>query len=472
MCIIFEKVINFLFINKLPLSTRRVSVNFGHTTNKFVQIQIVLHKKNRLSILMNDLLISGARIIDTQSPHHQQIRHVLISHDRIRLVSESIPKGDYTIINAEGLCLSPGWFDLWGFCGEPGFEHKDTIATFGAAAAAGGFTEAAVLPNTQPPVQTKESVVFLQERSRAQLTEIHAIAALSHQLEGKDMTDMYDLHHAGAVAFSDGAQTVNDLSLLMKALQYAQPFNGLVMNLPDEPALTRYGSMHEGHQSTLLGLKGMPSEAEAIHLLKVLRLLEYTGGKLHVACVSTAEGVQLIRQAKAKGLQLTCHIAAHQLAFTDTDLADFDTFLKVKPPFRSPQDLAALLEGLADGTIDALASAHLPQDEENKKLEFDQAEFGALGLQTAFAAANTYKGSLPLAQLIEKLTVQPRRILGRPAVAVAEQQAANLTLFAPDQAWTVREADLLSVAKNSPFIGKQLTGKVKGVFHRGRYELF
>ena len=268
--------------------------------------------------------------------------------------------------------------------------------------------------------------------------------------------------------------------MLLKTLQYLQPINGLLMNRPEEQLLTRFGQMHEGVQSTLLGLKGIPALAEELIVERDLRLLAYvlgeetgpygldssTDSSLHFSTLSTARSIQLIRQAKAAGMPVSCDVAVHQLVFDDSALADFDTNLKVNPPFRSADDVKALWVGLTDGTIDAVVSDHSPQDAESKNLEFDQAEFGITGLETLFAALVTYNQGLPLRTLIEKLTSKPRQILRLPPVAIAEGEAAHLTLFDPSGTWTFERT--LSKSKNSPFFGRDFTGRVVGTVHRGQ----
>ena len=293
---------------------------------------------------------------------------------------------------------------------------------------------------------------------------------------------MLDLHHAGAVAFSDGTHPLQNPDLLLKTLQYLQPIDGLLMNRPEETLLTRFGQMHEGVQSTLLGLKGIPAIAEELMVERDLRLLEYVVGAkgntvphalnpmssaLHFSTISTARSVELIRQAKVQGMPVSCDVAAHQLVFDDSALAGFDTNLKVNPPFRLPQDVSALWAGLADGTIDAIVSDHLPQDAESKNLEFDQAEFGIIGLETVFAALITYNRELSLTQLVDKLTTRPRQILRLPPAHIAEGEPATLTLFDPDRTWVYDRTH--SKSKNSPFLGQTFTGRVIGTVYHGQF---
>lgn len=412
-------------------------------------------------------LIHNVEIIDKHSEFNRQRKSILIEKGIISQISDiSLTQSTehLQVINGQDLQLSPGWFDLRASFRDPGFEHKETLDTGCNAAQAGGFTEVAVLPNTHPVIQTKNELAYLKSHNQQHLVEIHPIAAITINTEGKELTEMLDLHTHGAVAFSDGEQPIWHSDILVKTLQYLQKFNGLLINRPEDLMLTRFGTMNEGVSSTMLGLKGMPALAEEMMIRRDLDFLEYAGGKIHFATISSAKSVQLIREAKQKGLQVTCDIAAHQIAFDDTALMEFDSFLKVNPPFRTQKDIDALLVGLQDGTIDVVVSDHQPQDEESKNLEFDQAEFGALGLETTFGVLNTYqKKHLSLEDLIDKITHQPRQILNLPSVSIKVGMEANLTLFDAQKTWTVQEKSS-SKSKNSPFVGQTLTGKPIAVF--------
>ena len=283
---------------------------------------------------------------------------------------------------------------------------------------------------------------------------------------------MIDLHTAGAVAFTDGVHPIQNPDILLKTLQYLTQVKGLLINRPEETTLTHYGLMHEGLTSTLTGMKGIPAIAEEMMVYRDLKLLEYLAIKsevpvLHFATISTKEAVCMIREAKAKGLAVSCDVAAHQVAFDDTVLSEFDTNLKVNPPFRSQEDIKAIWEGLADGTIDAIVSDHNPQEEDAKNIEFDRAEFGVIGLETAFSVINSLNDKLSLEQLIEKFTVNPRRILRQPQPKIEIGEVANLTVFSPTLEWIFEEKAILSKSKNSPFIGIKMKGKAVAVFNNG-----
>lgn len=429
------------------------------------------------------LLIRSARIIDSASSFDGQTCDILIENGLIRQIGTdlSVDQGTRTI-EAANLHVSPGWVDMRVLAQDPGYEHKEDLTSVCQAAAAGGFTDIAVLPNTMPVVDAKGTLGYVRRMAEGQPVRVHVIAAVTKKAAGEDFTEMLDLHQAGAVAFSDGTHPLQNPDLVLKTLQYLQPINGLLMNRPEETLLTRFGQMHEGVQSTLLGLKGMPALAEELLIERDLRLLDYVLGEtagtkgeeatfkapaLHFSTVSSARSVELIRQAKAKGMPVSCDVAAHQLVFDDSKLASFDTNLKVNPPFRGPEDVAALWTGLADGTIDAIVSDHSPQDAESKNLEFDQAEFGMIGLETVFGAVISHNRGLSITQIIDKLTTQPRRILRLPETHIAEGQPTSLTLFDPTETWQYTRT--LSKSVNSPFLGQTLTGRVIGTVYHGLF---
>jgi dihydroorotase len=421
---------------------------------------------------MNDLSLKSVKIIDKNSPFHLQIKDVSLKNGLITSITPHDESEEASsVFYQENACLSVGWFDMRATVPAIGLEYKEDIDSACEAAMRGGFTEIAVLPVSQPVIQTKEAIHFILRHSETRLCSLYPIAAASVDTKGEEMTEMLDLHTAGAVAFSDGSFPTTNTSLTIKTLQYLSQFDALFINMPDEKNLSKYGMMHEGINSTLLGMKGLPALAEEMGIMRDLKLLSYAGGKIHFSGISCAESVQLIRNAKQQGLPITADIAAHQLAFTDEDLKDFDTNLKVKPPFRTQKDIKALIEGLLDDTIDAIVSDHQPQDEESKCLEFDQAEFGIIGLETAFAVANTFGKDIPLEKLIEKFTTNPRGILKvrQPKIAVGEM--ANLTLFSPEESWEYKFKDIRSKSKNSPFIGKTLKGRVLGVFNKGKTKM-
>ncbi len=442
------------------------------------------------------LLFRSAFIVDPQSPHNGQRLDVFVDNGLIRQIGAGLAVDETArVVEGDNLHLSPGWFDLRASAGDPGTEHREDLTSLARTAAAGGFTDVALLPNTHPVVDDKGTLNYIRRGAGGQPAMIHPVAAITKGAKGVDFTDMIDLYHAGSVAFSDGVHSLTNPDLLLKTLQYLQPLGALLMNHAEEPMLSRFGQMHEGVQSTMLGLKGLPAMAEEIAIERDLQILAYVlGGSviprneestqpgkldspflgmtqqrmpmLHFSTLSSARSVELIRQAKARGLPVSADVAAHQLAFTDEALNGFDTNLKVNPPFRSADDVAALWAGLADNTIDAIVSDHQPQDEESKNSEFDIADFGIIGLETAFSVVMTHNaGRLSLAQIIDKVAVAPRKLLRFPAVSIAEGQPATLTVFDPAATWTF--AETRSKSKNSPFFGQSFTGRVVGTVNNG-----
>ncbi|MCC9167124.1 dihydroorotase [Pontibacter harenae] len=417
------------------------------------------------------VLLQAVRIINPKSEYHLQRHNILVENGTITSIGSDEPEAD-TVIEAEDLCVSAGWVDLFAFAGEPGLEYKEDLESVAAAAAAGGFTEVLCLPNVEPVVQTKGAVNYLKQKSAQLPVTLLPAAAVTVGTEGKDLTEMIDLHHAGAVAFTDGLKPIQGADVLLKALQYVQPFDGVLMNKAEHTRLTEHGQMHEGEASTMLGLKGIPTLAEEVMVTRDLQLLRYAGGRLHFSLLSSAASVEAIRKAKAEGLAVTCDVASYQLAFTDDTIPPFDTNYKVAPPFRTAADAEAIKQGLRDGTIDVLVSAHLPHDTESKKLEFDLADFGITNLETAFSVAVTsLAGELPIETIVEKFSTNPRQILklAEPTIAVGEQ--ANLTIFSPTATWTPTEATAKSKSLNSPFFGQELKGKVIGIINKGQVVL-
>lgn len=414
-------------------------------------------------------LIRSAKIICKTSDYHGQTKDIFIENGIIQQIGDGLSLEADEVIEGDDLHVSVGWFDMRVHAKEPGHEYKESLESMELTALAGGFTEIALLPNTHPVVQTRESVNYLKRSGDR--VKFHPMAAVTLKCEGKDFTEMIDLHAAGAIAFTDGDNPIQNPDIFLKSLQYLTQFGGLLINHPEDINLTHFGQMHDGSMSTFLGMKGMPQMAEEIMLMRDITLLKYVMDTpfmnefsdksiLHFSCISSQETVNLVRMAKEMDLPVTCDVAAHQLCFTENDLSSFDSNFKVSPPFRTQEDVEALWEGLADGTIDVIVSDHNPQDEESKKLEFDMAEFGVIGLETVFSSVNTYNKTLSLEDIIEKITDNPRRILRLNHPEIEEGKKANLTIFTPNQEWVYEEKTIVSKSKNSPFLGKTLKGKV------------
>lgn len=415
------------------------------------------------------VLLKGAEIVDKNSSHHRSIKNVLIEDGIIKNINNEDHSADI-IIDSEGLMLSIGWFDMRTTIGEPGFEHKEDIESICAAAAAGGFTEIASLPNTQPVVQSKNVVSFIKSKCREELVKVHPMAAVTHNREGKEITEMMDLHFAGAVAFTDGDLPVWHSDVLLKTLQYLQTFDGLLINHAEDNHISHFGQMNESLESNMLGLKGIPKIAEELMVERDLSILKYTGGKIHFAHVSSPKSLKLIKQAKSEGLSVTCDIAAYQLMLDDTLVQSFDTNLKVNPPLRTRADIELLKEGVASGIVDAIVSDHIPQDVESKNLEFDLAEFGMIGLETAFGTLNNALSKvISIEQILDKIAYAPRTILKVNIPTIEVDSIANLTLFDPNIEWVFEIKHIKSKSKNTPFVGQTMKGRAKAVFHKNKY---
>jgi dihydroorotase len=369
-------------------------------------------------------------------------------------------------IDIQGACVSPGWLDLGTLVGDPGFEHREDFHSVAKAAAAGGFTEIACLPNTFPAIHSKSEVLYVKNSSKGSLVGFLPIGAISLDCKGKDIAEIYDMHAAGAVAFSDGKKPVQDSGLLTRALQYVQPFEGVIINQPLEKSIAPNGQMHEGIVSTSLGLRGIPSLAEELMVQRDIYLAAYTGGRLHLHNISAAGSVKLVKEAKERGLKVTASVAAMNLACDDHLLNEFDSNFKVMPPIREQADFEALRQGLKDGIIDCITSNHTPLDEEAKNVEFPFADFGAIGLETAFALCHTHlRHLLTVEELVDKMAIAPRNILNLPIPEIKEGATANLTIFDPNHDWTFSQNDIYSKSKNTPFTGWHFTGKVLGIVH-------
>jgi len=409
-----------------------------------------------------NLLIKSATIIDPNSPFNQKIADVLIEKGVITRVAAEI-EADVEIFDAEGKYVAPGFFDLNCNIGEPGLETKEDLYTGTRAAAAGGFTGIALMPNTVPPVHSKSEIEYLLNRSRKNLVDVFPLGTVSHKREGKDLAEMYDMYLSGAKAFTDGNKPVQDAGLMERALLYAQGFDALIISYPEDIAIAGKAKVNEGEISTLLGMKGIPSLAEELMIARDLYLAEYTGSKIHFSTISTTRSVELIRDAKRKGLEVTCDVAAYSLVLTDEALLGFDSLYKVKPPLRAQDDVDALLAGVIDGTIDAIVSQHTPHEVEFKDVEFEVAEFGMIGLQTAFSLA--LKAGLDIHTVVQKLSVSPREILNVDIPVIAEGQEANLVILDANTEWEYNKINNRSKSHNSPFIGQNLKGKVLLTFN-------
>jgi dihydroorotase len=417
-----------------------------------------------------DLYIKNVRIVAPGSPYHGQQQSMLIQDGMIREIGKDLAVADEVeVFEGQGLCLSIGWFDFGVQTGDPGLEQRETLHTAGAAAAAGGFTGVATLPNTDPVIDNKSQVLYIRRNAEGKLVNFHPMGAVTHACGGKEITEMIDMQRSGAVAFTDGEQSIQHAGIMLRALQYVKTFDGLVVNQPLDHQIDRGGQLHEGSVSTRLGMRGIPSLAEDLMVQRDLELLAYTESRLHLANISTKGAVERIRQAKAQGLQVSCSVAVMNLIHDDSVMESFDSNYKVMPPLRSATDREALIEGVKDGTIDVIASNHRPLEEEAKKLEFSYANFGATGLETLYALCRTYLSDwLTDELLIEKIAYHPRRILGVELPELKAGTLAELTLFHPTQEWTYDTKQVYSRSYNSPYLGQQLKGRAVAVVNNNQ----
>ena len=416
----------------------------------------------------------GARLLDPESRLDVQgalfVQGGVIVDLGPRLFNDGVPDGIETI-DCAGKCLAPGLVDMRVQLRDPGEEHKETIGTASAAAAAGGVTAMVCLPNTDPVIDDVAVVEFIARRAReVRGAKVFCYAAATRDLGGTELTEMGLLAETGALGFTDGTQAIASARVMQRALLYARTFGALIVQHPEEPALTEGGAMNAGEVALRLGLSGISPVAEVIMIERDLRLVELTGGRYHAAHVSTAESVAAIRRAKAKGLAITCDTAPPYFTLNETAVGDYRTFAKVSPPLRSESDRAAVAAGLADGTIDAIASDHSPHDQDSKRLPFAQAEFGAIGLETLLplSLALHHKGEMKLLDVLERLTVAPARILGLPLGRLQKGAAADLVLFDPDKPWIVDADRFHSKSKNTPFDEWPVQGQVLRTAVAGR----
>ncbi len=411
-----------------------------------------------------EVLIKSVEIVDRPSPLHNKRRNLLIKNGVIQKITTATlnaPK----VIDGKNLKLSIGWCDMRAHFCDPGFESREDLNSGRSAASRGGFTDVLLQPNTSPVVETKNEVSYLRSGNSQELTQLHVTGAVTRGNQGKELTEMLDLHHAGAVAFSDGYEPLWHTDVFGKALQYLKKHEGLLINRADDRMLSAHGHMNEGIHSTLLGIRGIPKLSEELMIARDLALLEYHGGRLHFANVSSEVSLGLIKAAKRKGLAVSCDVAAHQLIYHDGLLEDFDTNYKVNPPLRDPKTIKNLRKALQEGLIDVLVSDHHPQDEEGKKLEFDLACFGMIGIQEMPALISQLAADIDLGRLIEALTYAPRKLLNLPIPSLKPGQPAVLTLFDPNKKWILDDRSNQSRSRNSPQFGKELIGKAVAVFN-------
>ncbi len=408
-----------------------------------------------------NILLKSAKIIDPTSSFHGNTLDILIRNGIIDKIDKYIDAPKASVIEHKNLCVSLGWFDSSVSFGEPGYEERETLEQGLSVAAASGFTQIAYNTNTNPLPTSKADISFLLRSALHTPTTLHPKGHITAQNNAQQLAELHDLSQAGAICFSNHKQPIDDPHLLLLALQYARGFDGLVESFPIDPQLAVHGVMHEGKVSTLLGLTGIPNLAEEIRIRRDLSILSYTGGKLHIPTISTAEGVGFIRQAKKDKIDVSCSVAIHNLIMTDEQLDGFDTRYKLMPPLRESKDQKALLKGLKDGTIDMVTSDHQPMDIEHKKVELEHAAYGSLGLETAFGSLCTMMDAEDAALILNR--GKERFGVSQQSIQIGAQ--ADLTLFTADGTTIVSKEGILSRSKNSAYLGKELKGTVIGVIN-------
>lgn len=412
-----------------------------------------------------NLIIRNARIIEKNNPLHNQVVDIQISNGIIEKMGSNLqPSGDYQEIKHDNLYASTGWFDTSVSLGEPGYEERETITNGLQVAAKSGFTGIALQPNSNPIIDNQAQILFVKQKAQNTATDLFPIGALTKNSEGIGLAELLDMKNAGAIAFGDYNKSLDNANLLKVALQYTQDFNGKVIAFSVDNDIKGKGIVNEGITSTQLGLKGIAALAEELIIARNLFILEYTGGKLHIPTLSTAKSVELIREAKKKGLNITCSTTVHHLVLTDEVLKRFDANYRVTPPIRTETDRKALIEGVLDGTIDCITSDHNPIDIEHKKLEFDLAKNGTIGLESTFGTLQTV---LTTEIIVEKLTAG-RKVFEIESSTLTEGQKANITLFTTGEDWIFEEKSILSKSKNSAFLGTQMKGKVFGIINNNQ----
>lgn len=411
------------------------------------------------------ILIQQARIIGSQSPHHGKIKDILIEDGIIKEISDQAMGSADQIIRQAGLHVSAGWADIFSHFCDPGLEYKETLETGAKAAASGGYTDVFVIPNTRPSIDTKAQVEYIVQKSKSFPSTVRPIGAITKNLEGKELAEMYDMQNSGAVAFSDGTSAVQSAGVLLKALQYVKSFDGVIIQIPDDKSIGSNGLINEGIVSTRLGLPGKPMMSEELIIARDIKLAEYADSKIHFTGISSPKSIEYIRRAKDSGLAVTCSVTPYHLFFSDEDLLNYDTNLKVYPPLRTKEVVNVLRLAVADGTIDCIATHHLPHEYDSKVLEFEYAKYGMTGLETAYAVLQASVPELSQEKWVELLSMNPRKIFDLPTPALEPGANACLTLFDPVASWFYRGDQVYSKSKNNPFLEKELKGKAFGIIN-------
>ncbi len=417
-----------------------------------------------------DALIKSAKIISPYSPFHQKTKDILIENGLITKIGENLG-GSNNIIQVEDLCVSDGWVDLFSVVREPGNEHQDTIENLLKSAAKGGYTSILGISGTLPPVDNKSQIKFIQNYSANNIVNLLPAGTVTEKQEGKEITEMYDMKQSGAVAFSDGKKVLENPELLKRALLYAKSFGGKIICYCEDQAVADKGMINEGEVAASLGMKVRPALAEELAITRDLFIAEYTESPIHITGISTRKSVDIIKEARLKGIQVTCDVNIANLYFTDKATISFETNYKLLPPLRSEDDRLALIQGLKEGVIDAVSSGHTPKNIETKFCEFDNAEFGGISLEASFGALNkVLEKEFSEEEIIQLISTNPAKILGFN-LKIDIKEKANITLFTSEGSYNFEESDIECFSKNSPFIGSKLKGKVVGTINNNKINL-
>ena len=410
-------------------------------------------------------IFRSLKVVDPHSPFHNKIVDLAVREGKIEKAGTGISIENVIENNFAGWSVSPGIFDMQVSSGEPGYEEKESVSSLNNAALSGGITDILLMPGLNPVTENRGQVEYLQKLYNATSVTAHIAGALSMGMEGKELAGMIDMRSGGAIAFTDDKSPLSNPVLLHLALQYSKASGGLIMVHCEDSKMSLGGKVNEGEMSVQLGMKGAPAISEALGVMRNIALAEYHDAEIHLNGISTEGSVNLIREAKAKGIKVTCSVYAHHLFFNETELEGFDSFFKVWPPLRKDTDQEALIEGIADGTIDVICSDHRPENQEHKQVEFEYAAFGMSGLETLFGATlKACKGKVPLDILIEKLCYAPRKLFGLETPTIREAGPASFFIYNADEQFTFSSGMILSKSGNNPFPGRQLQGRIAGTF--------
>ena len=412
------------------------------------------------------LLIKQAKIICSNTSFHGEIKDIFIEDGVIKNIADYLDVQADKTITSENLHVSIGWMDVFAQFSDPGYEFRETLESGVEAAAAGGFTNVLIAPNTNPTLSSKTQIEYIIQKSSSLAVTVHPIGSITKNADGKELSEMYDMHQSGAIAFSDGTNPIQHAGIMIKALQYVLANQSVIIQIPDDKSIALNGLMNEGIISTQLGLPGKPAIAEELMISRDIELAKYTNSKLHITGVSTRRSIEIINEAQQLGVNITASATHFHAYFCDEDLMDYNTNLKVNPPLRTQNDMLAVREAIAEGVINCIASHHTPLHTDEKNCEFEYAKFGMIGLENVFGVLNGLSKNIDT--LINQLTTNPRNIFGLPIPKIAEGEMACLTIFDPSIEYTFEQSNIKSTSTNNPFLGKTLTGKVLGIINNNK----